>query len=98
MKRLSIALLLALCAPLSACGPVSVNSAATVASKSLTAANELYTSASQAGEDMVRAGLLDKEQYKRADAKAYAVLIDFRLGHATFKQLADAAAAITGAE
>lgn len=96
MKRLLIAAAAVL--SLSACGDVGggVQSANTVATKSVIAANDLYRSASKAGEDLVKLGLLDKAKFQTADAKAYAVLIDVRAGRATVSQLAAATAAITG--
>lgn len=96
MRRLIIATALFFSLP--ACARQPIQSTSTIATKTVAAANELYASASQAGGDLVRQGLLDMAAYKRADAKAYAVLIEFRTGHATFQQLADAVAHIMGAE
>jgi hypothetical protein len=98
MKRLLIAAAAVL--SLSACGDVGggVQSANTVATKSVIAANDFYTHASRAGEDLVKAGLLDKAKYQAADASAYAVLMEVRAGRATFSALVAATAPLTGAK
>lgn len=86
---------------LSACafdGGSTVQSASNVAAKATTAANDFYTHASRAGEDLVKAGLLDKAAYQAADAKAYAVLVNVRAGRATFAMLVAATAPLTGAK
>jgi len=98
MNRLILALSLCLALPLPACAPTSIESASTVSAKTVIAANQIYTSASRAGATLVLQGLLDKAAYQRADAKAYAVLIDVRAGRATLAQLTAATAALTGAE
>lgn len=98
MKRAFLAL--ALVASLSACAfdGSTVQSTSTVATKAEIAANDFYTHASRAGEDLVKAGLLDKAKYQAADAKAYAVLIEVRAGRATFAALVAATAPLTGAK
>lgn len=94
MKRL-IAIALA-CSPLGACAPV--NSANVAVEQATTAANDFYTHASRAGEDLVKAGLLDKAKFQAADAKAYAILQKLRMGQATFAELAAATQALTGGQ
>jgi hypothetical protein len=94
MKRLIIAASLAL----ASCGPTNVQSVNTVATKSVIAANDLYAAASRAGEDLVKLGLMDKATFKAADARAYAVLIQVRAGHATLSQLSAATAILSGAK
>jgi hypothetical protein len=98
MKRLIIAAALALSLPACSFDGATVHSASTVASKSVIAANDFYTHASRAGEDLVKAGLLDKATYQRADAKAYAVLLEVRAGRASFDMLVAATAPLTGAK
>lgn len=93
MKRLIIAA----CLALASCGPTNVQSAGTIASKATIAADDLYTHASRAGEDLVKLGLMDKAKFKAADAHAYAVLIQVRAGQATIQQLTAATAALAGA-
>jgi hypothetical protein len=96
MIRLSLAIAAGLA--LAGCTQGSVQSASTIAEKSVTSANQVYVTASKAGMALVNAGLLDKTAFKAADAKAYAVLINVRLGRATFADLATATAALTGAK
>lgn len=99
MKRLLTAASLALAPLLAACpGPVNVQSVNTVATKSVIAANDLYASASRAGEDLVKLGLMDKAAFKAADARAYAILLQVRAGHATLSQLSAATAILSGAK
>lgn len=94
MKRIIIAAALAL----SACTNSGINSANVAAEQATTAANDFYTHASRAGEDLVKAGLLDKAKYQAADAQAYAILQKVRLGQATFAQLVVATKALTGGQ
>jgi hypothetical protein len=94
MKRLIIAA----CLALASCGPTNIQSAGTIATKGVIAANDFYTHASRAGEDLVKAGLLDKAKFQAADARAYAVLVDVRAGRATFSALVAATAPLTGAK
>jgi len=98
MKRLLIAAAAVL--SLSACGDVGggVQSANTIVTKGVIAANDFYTHASRAGEDLVKAGLLDKAKYQAADAKAYSVLLDVRAGRVPFSALVAATAPLTGAK
>jgi len=98
MKRLLIAASLALALPGCAFDGSTVQTANSVASKTVIAANDFYTHASRAGEDLVKAGLLDKAKFQAADAKAYAVLIEVRAGRATFATLVAATAPLTGAK
>jgi hypothetical protein len=95
VKRFLIAVA---CLSLGACSfdGSTVQSANTVATKSVIAANDFYSHASRAGEDLVKAGLLDKAKFQAADAKAYAVLIEVRAGRATFSALVAATAPLTG--
>jgi hypothetical protein len=69
-----------------------VNTAGTVALQTRAAADDFYRHASAAGEDLVKAGILDKATYKARDAQAYAILLKVR----AFQQLASAASLITG--
>jgi hypothetical protein len=98
MKRLALACAIALALP--GCHPdgSTVHSASNVVAKGVTVANDFYRAASRAGEDLVKAGLLDKAAYQKADAKAFAVLVDVRAGRATFAMLVDATAPLTGAK
>jgi hypothetical protein len=88
MKHLVIAMSMAL----AACTPTQLNNSPKA---SIVAANNLYYIASQSGEELVKAGVLDVTKYKKADADAYAVLHRYRTGGATLDELVKAVNTIT---
>ncbi len=76
MKRL---ITLALCASLAACTQQSAN---TVGTRAVIAADGGYQAASKAGEDAVLLGKLDKATFKDLDARAYRALLALRVAQA----------------
>ncbi len=80
---------------LTACVPGGgIQSATTVASKAEIGVNDLYITASKAGERLI--GIVwTKEQFKAADAKAYDLAVRVSTGQATIAQFNAALAALT---
>lgn len=96
MKKIAIALMLAV--PLSGClgNQTGVQSASTAAKAGATAANDFYVHASRVGEDLVKQGVLDKARFKQLDQQVYELAVKAGLGQATFSQLVAAAQPLLG--